>query len=341
MSFAAVVVAHAVDIATQQEHWPVSNYPMYSGVAQPWAARSDLVGVLADGREVALDLRHHLHPLDPSRLNNWLGGVQATRGSAGVRQAVGVLLARYDALRSRGDHHGPEVAGLRLYRRVWRLHPGMAADTAPARSTLEHTALRVASTADQSARPLPPGDVLLSAADATVSGAFALHPPTGHILVRGEGHAAAAPTGASLPRDRATWRFRAPAGTYALWMRGTSVGDDHTDSVWLTLDGLPLTPTSGASPAAQGFGNWRDVFPPGAPAWSSTSPAAPGWRVQLRGGQEHELVLTARHQPCAVSQIWLSRTQELPPAFAGPLRATPDPSDAPDAPVPGSSGEAP
>jgi hypothetical protein len=64
-----IVGSSVYDIATEQEHFPFSNYPMFSTVHRtPTLRWYRLFGVTTDGREVALLKYSQLWPLDQSRL---------------------------------------------------------------------------------------------------------------------------------------------------------------------------------------------------------------------------------------------------------------------------------
>jgi hypothetical protein len=111
------------DIVRDQEHWPFSQYPMFSGI---WRATSfswyRLVGVSVDGREVTLDAKPYIRPFDPSRLH--LAFTQmSTAGDATRRmtEAVENCLDRYERLRGNGVHDGPPLRAMRLYLFHWRL----------------------------------------------------------------------------------------------------------------------------------------------------------------------------------------------------------------------------
>jgi hypothetical protein len=59
----------AYDVATRQEHWPFSDYPMFSAIHRTTVLEwPRLFGVAADGSEVALVDYDYLWPLDQSRL---------------------------------------------------------------------------------------------------------------------------------------------------------------------------------------------------------------------------------------------------------------------------------
>jgi hypothetical protein len=128
-------VAHAViglllagsmyDIVRDQEHWPFSQYPMFSTV---WRAREftwhRLYGVTETGEEFALVDHGYITPFDQSRLPKALRQI-ARQGDSDrrLRQAVADCFARYHDLRNRGTHAGPPLRALRLYEVHWILDP--------------------------------------------------------------------------------------------------------------------------------------------------------------------------------------------------------------------------
>lgn len=126
---AAVLIAGSLyDIVTDQEHWPFSQYPMFSGV---WRSQRfewlRLFGVTESGREFALDANRYVAPFDQSRLPKALRRMLERRdGSARVRAALADCLHRYEELRREGAHEGPPIVALRLYRLEWRIDPEAA-----------------------------------------------------------------------------------------------------------------------------------------------------------------------------------------------------------------------
>ncbi|HXI27548.1 MAG TPA: hypothetical protein VNG89_03980 [Vicinamibacterales bacterium] len=122
---AFLVCGSLYDIARDSEHWPFSQYPMFSGI---WRATTfrwyRLVGVRDDGVEMVLDRSRYIRPFDQSRLH--LAFVQlAERADAtlAVPAAVGNALERYERQRLRGMHDGPHLRAMRLYLFEWHLEP--------------------------------------------------------------------------------------------------------------------------------------------------------------------------------------------------------------------------
>lgn len=124
-ALAAIVIGgSAYDIVRDQEHWPFSQYPMFSTVERSRTFESlRLFGVMADGRsEVPLLAHDYLEPLDQCRLSTSLSWIaRMPDGPAMLEDIVRRSFRRYEARRARGEHDGPELAAVRLYRCRWNL----------------------------------------------------------------------------------------------------------------------------------------------------------------------------------------------------------------------------
>jgi hypothetical protein len=120
---AFVVAGSAYDIVTDQEHWPFSQYPMFSGVwRSPTFTWLRLFGVTADGREFPLDANRYVAPFDQSRLPKAFRRIlDGHNGDARIHQALADCLARYEQLRRDKSHDGPPLARLRLYEVEWTI----------------------------------------------------------------------------------------------------------------------------------------------------------------------------------------------------------------------------
>jgi len=136
--FAFLILGSAYDITTDQEHWPFSQYPMFSGEwRSPTFTWLRLFGVTADGREIALASNRYIAPFDLSRLPKVIRRMMDERdGSRRVATAVRDCLARYDQLRAEHRHDGPPLAAMRLYELEWRIDPDAANVDRPERRTL-------------------------------------------------------------------------------------------------------------------------------------------------------------------------------------------------------------
>jgi hypothetical protein len=111
------------DIVADREHWPFSQYPMFSGVwRSPTFTWLRLIGVTADGREFVLDRNAYIEPFDQSRLPKGFKRMLEEGGDpARVRMAVADCLRRYEELRRAGRHTGPPLTAMRLYELEWTI----------------------------------------------------------------------------------------------------------------------------------------------------------------------------------------------------------------------------
>jgi hypothetical protein len=107
-------------IATATEYWPLSHYPMFSGVRTVGSmSRLELVGISKlNGSEVRL-APPHLRPLNSNRLRAAFVGGRPDQQL--LDKALRECLRRYEALRLAGRHRGPPIQGLRLYELGWGL----------------------------------------------------------------------------------------------------------------------------------------------------------------------------------------------------------------------------
>ena len=136
--FAVLILGSAYDIVTDQEHWPFSQYPMFSvswhSHAFTWLR---LFGVTADGREFPLASNKYIAPFDESRLPKALRRMmERPDGADRVRTAVADCLARYDTLREDRLHDGPPLVAMRLYEVEWTIDPAAANVDTPDRRRL-------------------------------------------------------------------------------------------------------------------------------------------------------------------------------------------------------------
>lgn len=138
-----LIAGSIYDIVTDQEHWPFSQYPMFSGV---WRATTfrwyRLVGVREDGREVTLDDRHYIEPFDQSRLHAaFVRLAERPDAARDLHAAVANCLERYERQRLTGRHDGPALHEMRLYQFEWRLDPDARnVDTPDARHLIAEAA---------------------------------------------------------------------------------------------------------------------------------------------------------------------------------------------------------
>jgi len=134
----AFIAGSAYDTITDQEHWPFSQYPMFSGTwTSPTFTWLRLFGVTAEGQEFPLDANRFVSPFDQSRLPKALRQMlEKPDREAQVRTALPDLYARYEQLRRDERHDGPAIVALRLYELEWTIHPDAANVDAPDRRRL-------------------------------------------------------------------------------------------------------------------------------------------------------------------------------------------------------------
>jgi len=116
----------------------------------------------------------------------------------------------------------------------------------------------------------------------------------------------------SHPKVYVDMRFAAPAGRYAVWLRGKSSVDGTTDSVWLQIDDQIGTRKGLRA------GNWLDVHPAGIYAWAGDS--AHPIAIELKHSGDHAIRIQPRQTPHRIDQIWLSRFQRRIPDTSSPIR---------------------
>jgi hypothetical protein len=111
----------AADLLRDTEHWPFSQYPMFSQIQQAKTySMLRLYGVLQHSPlvEMPLDDNLYLQPFDNSRLPPALRHALAENR---LDEGVTDCLTRYEALRRAKLHKGPPLVAMRLYRLTWTL----------------------------------------------------------------------------------------------------------------------------------------------------------------------------------------------------------------------------
>lgn len=122
---AIVVLPSLFCIATDREYWPYSPYPMYSGL--PGNTR-DEVAVFAvparpGGDEFELREEEQILPFDRQRL--WQASRRILRfaeregDTERLDAALTDLHTRYERRRRAGEHDGPPIRSVRIYRQFW------------------------------------------------------------------------------------------------------------------------------------------------------------------------------------------------------------------------------
>lgn len=127
------------------EIWPFLDYRMYAE-AQPtpevdWL---ELVGRTKDGQAFPLDDEHYIVPFAYSELLRALDALDVadTVAQSPARRALIGLLVAYEMQRRAGEHDGPLLKALEVYRVVWTARPGAGNYARPAwRALLQSVAL--------------------------------------------------------------------------------------------------------------------------------------------------------------------------------------------------------
>jgi hypothetical protein len=125
------------------EFWPFLDYRMYAE-AKPspevdWLA---LVGRTADGEVFPLADERYIVPFGPTEVLRALYtlDVLGERDPTPARRALAGLLTAYEERRRTGEHDGPKLRAVEVYRVQWRPQPGMIVTPAATR-TLLHTVI--------------------------------------------------------------------------------------------------------------------------------------------------------------------------------------------------------
>ena len=134
-----------LDPRDSREHWPFSQYQMYSELQTPAIEVIRLFGITEDpsAPEVPLVERKYIQPFDHVRLWFSLNRMAAAKERDGeLREALDDCLRRYESLRRDGRHDGPRLVGLRLYRLKGRLDASARHPRSPTDRTLVYEVLR-------------------------------------------------------------------------------------------------------------------------------------------------------------------------------------------------------
>ena len=327
--FLLLIGGQAFDVVFEREDWPFSSYPMYSEPAPSTATRVEFVGIGPQG-EFPLTPEIYLAPLDRSRFQRVLSLIRRGHDASSRQQAVAAALLRsYAGARTGERGADPPLFGVRTYDVRWSLESGAANRAAPdsrqlsfymymppaeLRERMERAAAGALSSEERTVRHVAAAaDVVVDAQQlATVGGVahVADVDTSAGLALRFDGQALEAP--AALPLSSATVEVTLAPRSYTLWLRGTVPDGTNVGSFWVEVV------TGGRLRCVvnhDGMGNWREVFPAGAFAWSSAAPGAPPCIVEASGGPL-ELRITAREGPVLLDQLWLATAQDEAPGFA-------------------------
>jgi hypothetical protein len=116
---------HAYENLIDHEHWPFCSYPMYSWLERERSVSAHrLAGILADGEETPIQANEYTYPLDQARFSDALWRIEREPDAKAREQSLlEDMLQRYERRRRAGDHSGPAIVGLRLYRTKHELRP--------------------------------------------------------------------------------------------------------------------------------------------------------------------------------------------------------------------------
>ena len=124
---AVIVLGHLADLALQREHWPYSNYPMWSFPSRGWEVKREMLRGVTDEpvpREIYIT-PNLIYPIP-----YWMVVVQMGRSTdllkkGDARQAESVtqgLLTLYENRRKAHLHDGPPLKSIRLYQVTWLMN---------------------------------------------------------------------------------------------------------------------------------------------------------------------------------------------------------------------------
>lgn len=135
---AGSLVELAVDPPYRGEHWPFSQYRMYSELPRrsPLRARR-LFGVTAGSPALEIPLDGaYIRPFDSSRLGVSFDRLDTPGREGELEAAMGDCLRRYELRRVRGEHHGPRLQSVRLYLLTWAVDDRATSRDSPSRERI-------------------------------------------------------------------------------------------------------------------------------------------------------------------------------------------------------------
>jgi hypothetical protein len=120
------------------EVWPFLDYRMYAEAKlTPQVDWLQLVGRTADGQIFPLDDEAYMVPFTYSELLRALDALEVSRqvDTSSARRALTGLLVAYEMQRRAGEHDGPLLKALEVYRVIWMARPGAENYATPALRT--------------------------------------------------------------------------------------------------------------------------------------------------------------------------------------------------------------
>jgi len=308
---AGILAAQFWQSVDKRDDWPLSSYPMYSGIQGKSASRWRVLGVDQNG---SFELKgKHLAPLAGARMRHLLRRVRKD-----PRPVLHTLARRFAERGELGRHDRQGLLALRLYQDRWHIKRDAGNRNSP-RSKLRsvHVILgqglrqRLALEASGKAtggpreRPRQSDDIVLEAELGSLHGKARVVPDA----MASEGRAVLfqgpSASRSALPKPRAALdlEFRAPPGHYRVWLRGKSAAGRGQDSVWLQFD---KDMGSARVLGETGAGHFREAYPAGAFMWSSAKPGFPALGLSLRKGGRHRLRIALHQGPVMIDQVLLS-----------------------------------
>ena len=122
-----LVFGHLFDIVKDEEHWPFSQYKLFTFVKTEWSlTRMQLYGVTQDG-SYEFPLRsvdesfNSSTVIDPIRAIKYKPGLKPEERQAKLNDRLLDSLSTYERQRLAGDLDGPPLQGVRLYEATWSL----------------------------------------------------------------------------------------------------------------------------------------------------------------------------------------------------------------------------
>jgi hypothetical protein len=121
-------------IARPVELWPFSPYPMYAGIARGTSLTYlRLYGVLdgQDAGEIPLVDLDYIYPFDDGKLNDMIHILLRAKEPGRIESVLEDLSNRYEQRRQDGEHGGPRLKGMKVYRLRWSIDPWAANQDRP------------------------------------------------------------------------------------------------------------------------------------------------------------------------------------------------------------------
>jgi hypothetical protein len=314
------VLLTLLQILTKREDWPLSSFPMFSGVSEfgrP-ATRTLLVGVTEEG-EI---------PLRPSSLSALMSAVrlqkifQRLQKKSDEQQAE--FMSRVAKAFGRQNKKASDLSALRFYVESWPVKPQLEgmdkperwiefAEYVPPRALVKR--LKAEDTGETNPAPAVPlleGDWLaeLGAANCKLRCREVSDP-----LASGQ-HAVRLGTRGELS-------LTIPTGDYHLFVRMRTKAHPGDDQLALELDGRPV------DARRSDLGNYKRRLPYNAWVWASSEPGWPALELPHRNRRKKfVLTLRATRSVVLIDQIWLAKARSELPIHNAPFE-TPETEEKP------------